>query len=150
MICLTTLLIESPCLSGPLKPNCNFLQFCKKCPFPPLYLAFLNQKSSCAWEMTVTKKSEAVVVLSLSCVWFFVAPWNVAGQASLSFSNCWSLLKLMPLSWRCHPTISSSVSPFSSCPQSEIGYSNFVMEREHPSARRRNSWNSGIPGREEC
>ena len=23
-----------------------------------------------------------------------------------------------PLSWRCHPTISTSVSPFSSCPQS--------------------------------
>ena len=77
----------------------------------------------------------------LGSVWFFVTPWTAAGQASLSFTNCWSLLKLMPLSWRCHPTVSSSVTLFSSCPQSEIGHSDFVMmETEHPSTRSRNSW----------
>ena len=54
----------------------------------------------------------------LSCVWLFVTPWTAARQASLSFTNSWSLLKLCPLSWWCHPTISSSVVPFSSCLQS--------------------------------
>ena len=32
-----------------------------------------------------------------------------------------------PLSWWCHPTISSSVSPFSSCPQSFPASESFTM-----------------------
>ena len=44
-------------------------------------------------------------------------PWVEAHQASLSFTNSQSLFKLMPLSQWCHPTISSSVAPVSSCPQ---------------------------------
>ena len=44
-------------------------------------------------------------------------PWTETYQASLSFTVSQSLLKC-PLSQWCHPTISSSVSPFSSCPQS--------------------------------
>ena len=32
-----------------------------------------------------------------------------------------------PLSWSCHPTISSSVSPFSSCPQSFPASGSFLM-----------------------
>ena len=43
---------------------------------------------------------------------------TAACQASLSIINSWSLLKLMSIDWECHPTISSSVVPFSSCPQS--------------------------------
>ena len=39
-------------------------------------------------------------------------------QASLSFTVSWSLLKPCPLSQWCHPTISSSVSPLYSWPQS--------------------------------
>ena len=38
-----------------------------------------------------------VVVQSLSCVWLFATPWTVAGQASLSFTITWSLLKLMSI-----------------------------------------------------
>ena len=34
-------------------------------------------------------------VQSLSCVQFFATPWTSACQASLSFTNFWSLLKLM-------------------------------------------------------
>ena len=49
----------------------------------------------------------------LSHVWLFVTPWTAACQASLSITNSWSLLKLCPLSQWCHPTISSSVIPFS-------------------------------------
>ena len=59
-------------------------------------------------------------VLSLSHVWLFATPWTAACQASLSITNSWSLLKLMSIEswWWCHPTISSSLVPFSSCPQS--------------------------------
>ena len=40
-----------------------------------------------------------------------------------------SLLKLCPLSWWCHPTISSSVVPFSSCLQSFSASGSFPMCR---------------------
>ena len=59
-----------------------------------------------------------IVVQSLSCVHFLVTPGTAAHQASLSFTISWCLLKLMSLSRWWHSTISSSVAPFSSCPQS--------------------------------
>ena len=54
---------------------------------------------------------------SLSRVQLFETPWTAALQASLSFTISQSLLKLMSLSQWCHPTISSSVVPSSSCLQ---------------------------------
>ena len=36
-------------------------------------------------------------VQSLSRVWLFATPWIAARQASLSITNSWSLLKLMPI-----------------------------------------------------
>ena len=65
----------------------------------------------------------------LSCVWLFVAPWTTACQASLFFTISRSLLKLTSISCplRCHPTISSSVVPFSSCPQSFPASGSFPM-----------------------
>ena len=36
-------------------------------------------------------------VQSLSGVWLFATPWTAAHQASLSITNSWSLLKLMPI-----------------------------------------------------
>ena len=33
----------------------------------------------------------------LSLVWLFVTPWTAACQASLSITNSWSLLKLLPI-----------------------------------------------------
>ena len=36
-------------------------------------------------------------VQSLSCVQLFATPWTAAHQASLSITNSWSLLKLMPV-----------------------------------------------------
>ena len=38
-------------------------------------------------------------VQSLGCVGLFVTPWTAAYQASLSFTICWSLLKLTLVSW---------------------------------------------------
>ena len=69
-----------------------------------------------------------VVVQSLSCIWLFVTPWTAACQASLSFSISRSLLKFMSTEW-CHPTISSSVTPFSSCPQSFPASGSFLMSQ---------------------
>ena len=66
---------------------------------------------------------------SLSCVQLFATPWTTARQASLSFSISQSLLKLMLLSRWCHPTISSSVAPFSSCPQSFPASGSFPVSR---------------------
>ena len=54
----------------------------------------------------------------LSHVWLFATPWTAACQASLSITSSWSSHKPIPLSQWCHPAISSSVVPFSSCPQS--------------------------------
>ena len=48
----------------------------------------------------------------------FATPWTAARQASLSITNSHSLLKLMSIGLWCHPTISSSVVPFSSRLQS--------------------------------
>ena len=48
----------------------------------------------------------------------FVTPWTAAHKASLSITNSRSPPKPCPLGQWCHPTISSSVVPFSSYPQS--------------------------------
>ena len=70
-----------------------------------------------------------LVVQSLSRVWLFVTLWTAACQDSLSITNFWSLLKLMSICRRCHPTISSSVIPFSSCLQSFPASGSFSMSQ---------------------
>ena len=62
-------------------------------------------------------------------VWLFVTPWTAAHQASLSTTNSWSLPNPCPFSWWCHPTISSSVVPFSSCSQSFPGSGSFPVSQ---------------------
>ena len=60
----------------------------------------------------------AVSVQSLSHVQLFATPWTAACQTSLSITNSRSLLiNSCLLSQWCHPAISSSVVPFSSCLQ---------------------------------
>ena len=68
-----------------------------------------------------------VVVQSLSHVQLFVTPWTVAHQASLSFTISRVCSNACPLSWWCHPTISSSVTPFSFCLQSFPASGSFPM-----------------------
>ena len=69
-------------------------------------------------------------VQSLSRVWLFVTPWTAARQASLSITNSWSLYSnSCPLSRWCHPTISSSVIPFSSWLQSFPASGSFPMSQ---------------------
>ena len=57
-------------------------------------------------------------VQSLSRVRLFATPWIAARQASLSITNSRVHSDSRPSSQWCHPAISSSVVPFSSCPQS--------------------------------
>ena len=67
--------------------------------------------------------------LLFSCchLWFFVTIWTTVCHASLSFHISQSLLKLMTLSWGCHPTIPSSVVSFSSCSQSFLASGSFPV-----------------------
>ena len=68
-----------------------------------------------------------IVVQLLSRVRLFVTPWTAACQASLSITNSQSSPKLKSMSRWCHPTILSSVVPFSSCPQSFPASGSFPM-----------------------
>ena len=64
-------------------------------------------------------------VQSFSHIWFFATPWTAAHQASLSITNSDSY----PSSQWCHPTISSSVVPFSSYLQSLPASGSFTMSQ---------------------
>ena len=66
---------------------------------------------------------------SVSHVGLFVIPWTTTHQASLSITNSWSPPNPCPLSRWCHPTISSSVVPFFSCPQSFSVSGSFQMSQ---------------------
>ena len=58
-------------------------------------------------------------VQSLSRVWLFATPWTAAGQASMSITNPWSLLKLLSIESvissnhliLCHPLLLPSIFP---------------------------------------
>ena len=71
------------------------------------------------------------VVQSLSHFWLFATPWTAASQASLP---CLALSPRVcsiscPLCQWCHSTISSSVVPFSSCPQPFPASGSFPMSQ---------------------
>ena len=68
-------------------------------------------------------------VQSLSCVRLFATPWIAARQTSLSITNSGVYSNSCPLSRWCHPAISSSVVPFSSCPQSLPASGSFPMSQ---------------------
>ena len=65
----------------------------------------------------------------LSCVRLFEASWTAACQASLSITNFWSCSKTCPSSLWWHPTISSTVVPFSSCLHSFPASGSFQMSQ---------------------
>ena len=112
-----------PCRTTPKLPHISIL---------PLEIrGFARTNSGKFWFCETQQKKQLHIkawlrslssVQSLSHAWLFVTPWTVACQASLSITNSWSLLKLTSrwhgkLMIRWHPTISSSVIPFSSCLQ---------------------------------
>ena len=89
-------------------------------PFPN-YSAYL-QRTGINWIVSV------VAVQLLSHVWLFATSWTAACQASLSITISRNLLKFISSQW-CHPAISSSVVPFSSCPQSFPASGSFQMSQ---------------------
>ena len=83
------------------------------------------QVQSLDWElrsacMTGKKRIFVVVVVvrSLSCVWLFVTPWTAHARLPCPSPSPRVGTNSCPSSQWCHPTISSSVVPFSSCLQS--------------------------------
>ena len=68
------------------------------------------------------------VVQSLSHVRLFATLWTAARQVTPSITNSRSQLKLMSSRWY-HPTISSTVVPFSSCLQSFPASGSFPMSQ---------------------
>ena len=68
--------------------------------------------------MDLESNTVVVGVQSPSHIWFFATPWTAACQASLSSTVSQSLLNSCSSNRWCHPTISSSVIPFSSLLQS--------------------------------
>ena len=80
--------------------------------------------------MTFTPVSLMFIsVQSLSHVRLFVTPWTAACQAFLSITNSWGLFNSCWLSQWCHPTISSSVIPFSSHLKSFPASGSFQMNQ---------------------
>ena len=73
-----------------------------------------------------------VIVQSQSPVWLWTL-WPVAHQASLFFTISQSLLKLRSIESMMHPTISSSVVSFSSCPQSFLASGSFPVSQHFAS-----------------
>ena len=58
----------------------------------PLNVTWISDEDSRA-----EKHHSVSSVQSFSCVWLLETPWTAAHQASLSITNCWGLLKLMPI-----------------------------------------------------
>ena len=71
----------------------------------------LNGTSGSHWKDGWVKGISSVQLLSH--VQLFATPWTAACQASLSITNSQIYSNSHPSSWWCHPTISSSVVPFS-------------------------------------
>ena len=72
-----------------------------------------------------------ISVQSLSRVWLFVTPWTVACQAPCPSPTSKAYLNSCPSGWWCHPTISSSVLPISSCLKSFPASGSFQMSVLH-------------------
>ena len=75
----------------------------------------VNQANYCKCGEGIKKFSS---VQSLSRIQFFATPWTAACQAPCPSPTPGTCSNSCPSSLRCHPTISSSVVPFSTCPQS--------------------------------
>ena len=65
----------------------------------------------------------------LSCVRLFATPWTIARQASCPALTARVYSNSCPLNQWCHPTISSSVVPFSSHLQSFLALGSFQMNQ---------------------
>ena len=92
----------------------------------PMNISVFNHQ----WTQLNMSSDYSSVSFSCSVVSDSATPWTAAHQAFLSITNSRSLLKLMTVEWWwCHPTISSSVVPVSSCAQSFPASGSFQMSQ---------------------
>ena len=98
----------------------------------PYYVRQPNRCTLCTWmEMRVSMCSVTYLQFSSvaqSCP-TLCDPMDYSTTGLLSITNSQGLLNSCPLSWWCHPTISSSVISFSSCPQSFPASGSFPMSQ---------------------
>ena len=104
-------------------------------PHPQLFLCYLLEQSKlfhrlkCDLYMTDSQIYMFSSVQSLSRVQLFATPWIAACQAPCPSPTPRVHSDSHPSSRWCHPTISSSVIPFSSCPQSLPALESFPMSQ---------------------
>ena len=83
------------------------------------------------WLVKYRKQSEFLIssVQLLTHVWLFATPWTIATRPPCASPTPGVYPNSSPLSRWCHPTISSSVVPFSFCPQSFPASGSFQMSQ---------------------
>ena len=84
------------------------------------------------------------VVQSLSCAQLFVSPWTAAARLPCPSLSPQACSDSYPLSWWCHPTISSSATPFSSYLQSFPASGSFPMSQLFTSGLEPKFWSFSL------
>ena len=93
-----------------------------------LIFTFLTPETFLYMLFKVHIMTPSVQFSSVAQSWLLATPWTAARQPSLSSPTLGAYSNSCPLSWWCHPTISSSVVPFS-CPQSFPASGSFPMSQ---------------------
>ena len=86
--------------------------------------------------------------VQFSCVWLFATPWTTAHRPPCPSPTPGVHPNPCPLSRWCHPTISTSVVPFSSCPQSFPASGSFPVSQLFASGGQSigvSAWTSVLP-----
>ena len=84
---------------------------------------------SCCILLHIYKYIACINIYQFSCSVVFAVPWTAACQASLPPPTPRACSNACSFSQWCHPTISSSVIPFSSCLQSFPASGSFPMSQ---------------------
>ena len=108
---------------------CMYTHFLNIMLFLILIFTFLTPETFLYMLFKVHIMTPSVQLSSVAQSWLLATPWTAARQASLSSPTPGAYSNSCALSWWCHPTISSSVVPFSSCPQSLPASGSFPMSQ---------------------
>ena len=100
-------------------------------PYKPCIITFWSLLTSSYTAFVHCPKNARYLasLLLLFSLWLSGTSWTVEHQAPLFYAISWSLSNSCPLSLWCHPTISSSVIPFSSDLQSFPSSGSFQMSQ---------------------
>ena len=115
------LMIYDKCAYDTVVSNSTCIQFCQWDVEKSVTLCSINPLKSYRIQFSS--------VQLLSHIRLFATPWTAAHQTSLSITNSGAYSNSWPSSRWCHPTISSSVAPFSSYLQSFPASGSFQMSQ---------------------